>query len=254
MIFPFLSILHSPVKTEQFSPQTYAKVMGIIFLISIITGVFGEIYVPGSFIVSGDASATAFNLKSSEFLFRLGFASYLIEALCDITLTFLLYVLLRPVNNELALLAAFFRLVSTATFAIAEFFYFSSSAILNNPGFLKAFSVEQQEILIQLFLNLYGAGGIIFMVFIGVASVLFGYLMYKSRYFPRIYGALLLLGGAGFILKNFMYVLAPVYSSDLLMIPMALLVFSLPPWLLSKGINMNKWEEMKLQHSQSTTL
>jgi hypothetical protein len=64
----------------------YAKLAGVLFLLSMIGGGLGEAYVPGKLIVSSDAAMTAANLKSSDFLFRFGFAAYLIEAICDIAL------------------------------------------------------------------------------------------------------------------------------------------------------------------------
>ena len=84
--------------------QTYARIAGVLFLISFAAGGFGEVYVPSVLIVASDATATANNIIASDFLFRMGFASYLIEAICDIALTLILYVLLRPVSKELALL------------------------------------------------------------------------------------------------------------------------------------------------------
>src|SRR6266508_2762679 len=94
------------------SAQKYARVAGVLFLLSLVAGGFGEFYVPSTLLARGDAAATARNLIAHDTLFRLGFAGYLVEGSCDIALTLLLYVLLRPVNRNLALLAAFFRLVS----------------------------------------------------------------------------------------------------------------------------------------------
>src|SRR5216684_3477402 len=88
--------------------QTYARIAGLLFLISLVAGGFGELYVPTVLIVSGDPTATAKNIVASDSLFRMGFASYLVEAICDIALTLILYVLLRPVGRELALLTVFF--------------------------------------------------------------------------------------------------------------------------------------------------
>jgi hypothetical protein len=105
------------------SVSTYARLAGVLFLLTIVAGSFGEFYVPSQLVVPADATATANNIVASESLFRLGFASYLVEAICDIALALILYVLLRPVRRDLALLAAFFGLVSTATFALAELFY-----------------------------------------------------------------------------------------------------------------------------------
>ena len=116
------------------SVQVYTKVAGVLFLLTFIGGWFGEMYIPNRLIVPTDAAATAANLKSSELLFRIGFATYLLEALCDVGLAWIFYVLLRPVHKELALLATFFGLVSTALFGFAELFYFSSSLVLRDAG------------------------------------------------------------------------------------------------------------------------
>ncbi len=119
--------------------QTYARTAGALFLLTMVAGFFGEVYVPSKLIVSGDAALTAANLGNSPYLFRLGFAAYLVEALCDVTLAWLFYILLRPVHKDLALLAAFFGLVSTAIFGVGELFYFSSSLVLRVSEYLKSF-------------------------------------------------------------------------------------------------------------------
>ena len=224
--------------------QTYARIAGALFLITIVAGGFGEFYVPSTLIVSADATATANNIRASEWLFRLGFAGYLVEALCDIGLTLVLYVLLRRVHEELALLAAFFRLVSTAVFAAAELFYFAATFILGGAAYLKTFSPDQLNALALLSLKLYGYGGGIFVVFYGIPSILLGYLMFRSGYFPRVLGALMALGGLGFVVRNFLLVLAPAWASSLLLLPMTLAVLPMTVWLLVKGIDVRKWEEM----------
>ena len=226
------------------SAQTYARIAGVLFLISIVAGGFGEFYVPSTLIVSADATATANNLRASQWLFRLGFAGYLVEAMCDIGLTLVLYVLLRRVHEELALLAAFFRLVSTAVFGAAELFYFAATFILGGAAYLKTFSPDQLNALALLSLKLYGYGGGIFMVFYGIPSILLGYLMFRSGYFPRVLGALMALGGLGFVVRNFLLVLAPAWASSLLLLPMTLAVLPMTVWLLVKGVDVRKWEEM----------
>jgi hypothetical protein len=123
--------------------QKYARIAGALFLISAVAGGFGEVFVPSQLVVSGDAAATARNILASSSLFRLGFASYVIEALCDLGLTLLLYCLLRPVSRDFALLAVFFRLVATATFAVTELFYVAPALILGGADYLKSFTTEQ---------------------------------------------------------------------------------------------------------------
>ena len=222
--------------------QTYARVAGILFLISFVAGAFGEFYVPSTLIVSGDPTATFNNISAHEWLFRLGFAGYLLEGLCDAALSLVLYVLLRPVHRNLALLAAFFGLVSTAHFAICEMFFFSGPMLLRNPVFLQTFSREQLNALSYLFIRIYSYGAGLFMVFYGSASLVRGYLIYRSGYLPRFLGILLGVAGVGFILRNFTLVLAPAYSSDFLLLPAPITVLVLTLWFLVKGVDVSKWE------------
>jgi len=225
--------------------QTYARIAGVVLLISMVAGGFGEAYVPSKLVVSADATATAKNIHDFDSLFRLGFAVYLVEAVCDVALALMFYVLLRPVRKDLALLAAFFGLVSTALFAVAELFYYAASLVLGGSAYLKTFSPDQLNTLALLSLKLYGHGAGIFMVFYGIASVLRGYLIYRSGYLPKFLGALLALAGFGFILKNFALVLAPAYASDFLLLPMFLAALSLTVWLLVKGVDVAEWERVR---------
>ena len=223
--------------------QTYARIAGVLLLVSMLAGGFGEMYAPSRIIASGDAALTAEHLRNFDFLFRLGFASYLIEALCDIAIAWILYVLLRPVQRDLALLSAFFGLVSTAVFACAELFYFASSLVLRDAAYLKSFSPDQRNTLALLSLKTYGLGAGAFMVFYGVASLIRGYLIFRSGYLPKFLGVLLMLGGLGFVTGNYLLVLAPQYSSALLYVPVMLAVASLTVWFLVKGVDVSTWRE-----------
>ncbi len=230
-------------RTIKTSPLIYARIAGVLFLLSFIAGGFGESYVPSKIIVLADAAATAENIEAHDTLFRMGFAGYLVEAVCDITLTLILFELLRPVSKELALLAAFFGLVGTAVFGVAELFYFAASQILKGADYLNTFSPDQLNTLALLLLKLFGYGGGIFLVFSGVAWVLRGYLIFRSAYLPKFLGVLLALGGVAFVARNFALVLAPAYASGnllLLILPGGL---SLTLWLLFKGVDLPKWEE-----------
>ena len=225
--------------------QRYARVAGVLFLISIVAGGFGEFYVPFVLIAASDATATANNLMASDFLFRMGFASYLIEAICDIALTLILYVLLRPVGKDLALLAVFFRLVGTAIFAFTELFYIAPSLILGGADYLKTFSPDQLNSLAYLSLRIYVYGGGLFFVIGGVGSILLGYLIFQSGYLPKLLGVLLALGGLGFVIRSFTLVLAPASASLglVLLVPTGVAFLSLTGWLLVKGVDLPKWEE-----------
>jgi len=222
--------------------QAYARMTGVLFLLSFIAGGFGEAYVPSRLIVAGDATATAQNIHASAFLIRIGFAGYLVEAVSDIALSLTLYVLLRPVNKELALLAAFFGLIGTAVFAAAEFFYLAPLLILGGAGYLKTFSPDQLNTLALLSLKLFGYGGAMFTAFYGVAWVLRGYLIFRSTYLPSFLGVLGTLAGLAFITRNVLLVLAPAYAPGSLLLLGVPGGLSLAAWLLARGVDVLKWQ------------
>ena len=232
------------------SVQTYARVAGLLFLISFLAGSFGEFYVPTKLIVSGNAAATMSNIAAHDSLFRLGFAAYLAEALCDVAISLVLYALLRPVHRDLALLAAFFGLVSTALFGVCELFFFAGPVLLQgHHAYLQSFSREQIDSLAYLCIRIYAFGGPLFMVFYGSASLVRGYLIYRSGYLPRFLGVLMTVAGVGFVLKNLTLVLAPAYSSDILLVaaPLTVLVFGI--WLIVKGVDTRTWDAAEVASS-----
>ena len=220
--------------------QRYARIAGVLFLISLVAGGFGEAYAPSKLIVSGDPAATVANITNFAFLYRLGFATFLIESLCDITLVLLLYVLLKPVNRQLSLLAAFFGLVGTALFAFAELFYFAPPLILRG-GYMNNFSPDQLNSLALLSLKFYGYAGMIFTAYYGMSWIVRAYLIFRSGYLPKFLGVLMAIGGIGFVVRNFLLILAPGYASNvflMLMFPGGLIM---TVWLIVKGVNVSEW-------------
>ena len=102
--------------------QRYARVAGVLIAISLLAGGFGESFVPGKLIVAGDFHETSLRVAAFLGLFRAGFVAYMIEAACDLSLTAIFYLLLRPVSRPLSLITAFFGVFGTATFAVGEIF------------------------------------------------------------------------------------------------------------------------------------
>jgi hypothetical protein len=225
------------------SLQTYARIAGILGLLSFLGGGFGEGFVPSVLIVPANAPATAKNIIASDSLFRLGFAGYLLEALCDVALTWTLYVLLRPVHRDLALLTVLLRLISTAGFAMSQVLYFAASPILGGAHYLKTFSPDQLSTLALLSVKVSGFGQGVFSMFYGVASVVLGHLIFRSGYLPKVLGVLLAISGLGFVTRTFTLVLAPAYASPVLLMPVALAWLSLTLWLLVKGVDVPRWQE-----------
>jgi hypothetical protein len=179
-------------------------------------------------------------------LFRLGFATYVVEGLCDATLTALLYLLLRPAGRELALIALLLRIVSTAAFAAAESAYFAVLPILGGAQYLKAFSPEQLNAAALLSLRLYSNGGVVPTLFYGVAWIVLGRLMFVSGYLPRWLGVLMGLAGLSFVTGMFTIIVAPAYASSYFLLPMIVGMLVLALTLLVRGVDEGGWREKTL--------
>jgi Domain of unknown function (DUF4386) len=91
-----------------------ARLGGLIYLAIIALGLFGELFVRGSLILSGDAARTAANIAASQTLWRAGIAGDLLMHVLDVPLIVILYLLLKPVSRSLALVATLLNMVQTS--------------------------------------------------------------------------------------------------------------------------------------------
>lgn len=163
--------------------QRYARLAGVLYVVSLVAGGFGESHVPQTLLIANDLAGTAHKLAASVGLFRASFAAYLVEAACDLTLTVLLYVLLRPASRTLSLLAACFGLFSTAVFATGEIFYFAAALPAVDADVAKVIPPDAQAALTYLCLTIFGYVFGIFAAFYGVAAILRGILIFRSAIF-----------------------------------------------------------------------
>src|SRR5690349_20615168 len=149
------------------APRVLSRIGGVLYLIIIATGLFGEAFVRGSIVVSGDAGATSANLRALEPLWRFGIAAEFVLLICAIALPLIFYVLLRPVGRELALLAVFFNLVSIAVEAVAALNLAAALFPLANARYLGAFQPEQLHAMASLAIRSHSFG-------FGAALIFFG--------------------------------------------------------------------------------
>ncbi len=197
------------------SQRQAVMVVRFLYPLWIIIGFFSLQYVPSTLIVSGDAAATADKILANELLFRLGIAGSLIEPIIFVLAALALYTLLKPVNKNHAALMVVFVLLSAPITMLSGLFRVAALLVLNGADYLKVFSVEQLQALSMLFLNLNAQGILIATIFWGLWLFPLGYLVYKSGYFPKVLGILLVIAGFGFLLSPFTHLLMPDYVATL---------------------------------------
>src|SRR5438094_3425477 len=233
-------------RTIEQSPQLYARIGGVLYLIIIVVGLFGEAFVRDRLIVSGDAAATAANIMSHESLWRFHIAAELFLLICAVALLLILFALLRPVSKDLALLAAFFNLVSIGIEAATTMYLLEALFPLGNAGYLKAFTPEQLYAMASLSLRSHGYGFGVSLLFFGCFCLIIGYLIFKSGYLPKAVGVLMQIAGVCYLTNSFALILAPAVANRLfpaILVPAFIGEASLCLWLLVKGVKVGKWEE-----------
>jgi hypothetical protein len=167
------------------SPRVLARVGGVLYLIIIAIGLFGEAFVRDRLIVSGNAAATAANIRSQESLWRFHIAAELLLLICAVVLLHILFVLLRPVSRELAWLAVFFNLVSITLEAAFAMYLLVALFPLGNAGYLKAFTPQQLYAMASLSVKSHGYGFGVSLIFFGCFCLIVGYLIFRSGYLPK---------------------------------------------------------------------
>lgn len=186
------------------SPQRYARTGGVVYLAIIVLGIFGEAFVRGTLVVSGDATATANAIAASESLWRVGIAGDLLMHVLDLPMILL----------------------------------------LENVGGLDVFSAEQLHALSYLAIKAHGYGFGVGLIFFGFACLCRGYLIFRSGYFPRIVGVLMALAGVSYLGNSLALLLAPALASALfpaILVPAFVGELSFALWLTFKGVNMQQW-------------
>lgn len=230
------------------SPRRMARWAGVFFLLTIVAGFFAEGYVSRS-LVTNDAATTASNILAHERLFRLGFAVYMVEMACTIVTTALFYTLLRPVNRTLSLLGALFSLTGAIIKIVARLFYFAPLLVLGGASYLSAFKTEELQALSLLLLQLNSQGAAMALIFLGFGTLVKGYLIFRSTFWPRFLGVLSMLGGLGwltFLFPPLAYRLFPVILA-IALLGSAVTIF----WLLVFGLNEERWKEQARAAGQS---
>jgi hypothetical protein len=222
-----------------------ARVGGVLYLVIIVLGALGEAVVRGRIVVAGDATATGANLRSMEWLWRLGVAGEVVLLMCATVLALILYVLLRPVSRDLALLAVLFNLVSLAIEGVAAVSLASALFPIANASYASALGADQLDVMAMLSIRSHSTGFGIALVFFGVECVILGYLISRSGYMPGWIGALMQIAGVCYVINSFALLLSPPLSSILfpaILIPSLIAELSLALWLLVKGVRAAKWE------------
>lgn len=220
------------------STRQQARFAGLLYLLLALSAPLGLLYVPGKLVVPGNATATADNLRASEWLLRAGIASELIHQTIAVFLVLALYRLFKPVNEALArqvlILGA---LLSVPIMFVNVLNDVAALILVSGADFLSVFEKPQLDALAYLFLRLHGQGITVASIFWGLWLFPFGMLVIRSGFIPRVFGVLLMIAGVAYLSNSFTALVLPRYAELVEKVAMPLYMAEVPIifWLLIWG-------------------
>ena len=231
--------------TADISLREAARIAGLGYLAIFIFGIYASIVSFGP----GDSATTTSNKMANEILFLSGIASWLIVLVADVVVAWALYILLKPVNTSLSLLAAWFRLMYTAIFAIALLNMLIAFQLSKGADHLSVFEPGQMQGQMVLFFGAYLDGILISFVFFGFTVFFLGYLIFKSNYIPRILGVLLIVAFIGYQINSFANLLLPDLPDyvSILLVPAIIAELALTLWLVIRDGKIEQQDNRTLE-------
>jgi Domain of unknown function (DUF4386) len=226
-------------RTTEASQRIAARVAGFTLLLLIASGVLGIFVFQRGIIVSADAAATARNLLAHERSFRVGIACGIVMLNCDIVLALALYALLKPVNATLALLGAFWRVANAILLGVGVSATLVALRLLGGGApCLVSFKADQLHALAMLFLGIPSATSTMGLLFFCLGAATHSYLLFQSRYIPRILSAAYLVVALQLLAGCFALIIFPSVARWMglgYIAPDFIVELSVALWLAFKG-------------------
>ena len=226
------------------SVTTLARVTGVVYLLYFATAVLGAVIAPGTGPGGPptDAAANANNILAHENAYELGIAVTVVSTALYVALTALFYVLLRPVNRTLAVMMSFLNLVAMAVVAFGVVLTLAPITVLGGASYLNVFDTKQLQAIALLFLNVGAESGRVALGFAAFFQLVWGYLIFRSTFLPRIIGVLIALAGVGWL--TYLLPAQPAFVVTATEVLGFASEASLMLWLIVMGVNGRRWQEL----------
>lgn len=237
-------------RTVNPSQRNAAIAAGVGLLLMAVAALFAT-FVHDSVRVPGDAAATANNILANELQFRLAILSFLFVIVLDVIVAWGLYVFFRPVNRNLSLLAALFRVVYSAVFLVTVLDLGNVLRLLHSADILVPLETGQLQAQALLALNAFGDRWSLALSVFGLHLIVLGYLVLKAGFMPKILGALLVIAGLGYVFDSITGFLFPNFGvtvGQFTFIGELLLAL----WLVIKSARGKNWEKLALEYVKTT--
>jgi hypothetical protein len=219
----------------------YSRIAGLVFVALILLFMLSRTYVTNNILVDGNEAATVENIVNNEMRFRISLASEIAMYVFTVLLAYVLYVILKPVNKNLALLAMLWRIGEAIIGSVVAVLAGLVPLLLLNGKV----SLEHDQVqgLVGLFMQLRDPGIDIYLIFLGLGSILFFYLFFISKYIPRIlslWGMIAYFSGMIIALANIVSLDVPGLIQMVSYKSVTIFEIVIGLWLLIMGVTVKK--------------
>lgn len=191
------------------SVKPTGRLAGVLYVLGGVPSVFSYLYMPGALYFPDDPAKTALHVAAAPLTFRLAIVGDVAGQVLLILLGLALYNLLEDVDRRYAR-AMLVLVVVAAAFEFANVLnLFGALVAWRVVGSTAPFTEPQLNAFAVGFLRLRESGLNVAQIFWGLWLFPFGVLVYRSRLFPRILGALLVAACIAYVAASVALILAP---------------------------------------------
>ena len=220
--------------------RTAAKVAGWSCLLTMAIVVFGNYALLNPLLVPGNAAETARNILAHETQFRVTIVCFLAYSIGVFVLLTALYVILKPVNQGLALVGALFRLIFASLWLLTTLHMLGALRLLGSASYLQVFEPDRLQALARTYLATTFDDYYVGLPFFGLAATVCAYLWLKSNYIPKGLALFGVISSVWCVICAFVYLVFPGFAKPVnpywFDSPMAIFEMVLSFWLLFKGL------------------
>ena len=230
--------------------RAYVRVAGFLYVF--VAGIFGlGVFLVGDLTASEQIFPSADQSFFSANQFHLGFVFQLTAAWFTLVLAFALYVILIPVDRNLALFALLARTAEAALFGLTAYLGLMVVDMMREPELIGATKSDDANTLLYFLLHAQDSANYLAITFYAFGSTIFFWLFMRSRFIPRV---LSVVGVVGTLLifawsLSDLILMGEAEWSGTYWLPITLAEVFVGLWLMFVGINTVAWRDCNATQS-----